>query len=172
MPRILHQPKISLSLHQTIDWAYSGFGLIQIYEKIAATLHCCNDHTYIWGECRGGVNKACMLNKPAYDMMKKAWDWQQMGVHAFRIVLEKPNLLIEPYQPTWNTAVLERMPYDLMINGEIHDKPFYIDAVFRWVQTSVPVSAYRLHNFFGHTGLILKLRDVKICSSFFFFENY
>ena len=39
---------------------------------------------------------------------------------------------------------------------------------FRWVQTSVTVSANRLQKFFGHIGLILKLRDVKIWSSFFF----
>ena len=44
---------------------------------------------------------------------------------------------------------------------------YYWRCFFRWVQTSVPVSAYGLQKCFGHTGLILKLRDVKICSSFF-----
>ena len=34
------------------------------------------------------------------------------------------------------------------------------DAVFRWVQTSVPVYGSGLN--FGDTGLILKLRDVEI----------
>ena len=44
-----------------------------------------------------------------------------------------------------------------------------IDAVFfRWVQTSVRFSGSELQKVFGKIGLMLKLRDVKICSSFFF----
>ena len=47
-----------------------------------------------------------------------------------------------------------------------------IDAVFfRWVQTSVIFSGPGSQKVLGKVGLILKLRDVKICSSFFF-ENY
>jgi len=43
-----------------------------------------------------------------------------------------------------------------------------IDAVFfNWVQTSVRLCVSGSQKFLGKIGLVLKLRDVQICSSFF-----
>ena len=43
---------------------------------------------------------------------------------------------------------------------------------FKWLQTSVRFRGSRSQNWLGTIGLILKLSGVKICSSFFLFENY
>ena len=54
----------------------------------------------------------------------------------------------------------------------ISQNRYFIDAVFfRWVQTSVRFSGSGSQKVLGKIGLILNLRDIKICSSFFF-ENY
>ena len=95
-----------------------------IYEQIAGNLECCNLPSIGWGTCNGGVNRDCIINKTAQEIMEQAWAIRQY----LTIDPQRLTMLAEPFHPTWNTAVLERMPYFHFIDGEIHDKPFYIDT--------------------------------------------
>ena len=54
------------------------------------------------------------------------------------------------------------------VNAPIANAAAGFDAVFfNWLQTSVRLCIVGSQHFLGKIGLILKLRDVKICSSFF-----
>ena len=95
-----------------------------IYEQIAGNLGCCRFQSTTWGSCNGGVVKECVMGKSSQEINLEAWKIRQfLSVDPQRITM-----IAEPFHPTWNTALLEKMPYYHIADGELIDKPFFVDT--------------------------------------------
>ena len=119
----LFDKMISISGPNGIPY-YNDTEAQSIYEQIAGNLGCCNLPSAAWGACNGGVNKECVLGKSSLDVQREAWRLRQL----LSIDPQKLTMIAEPFHPTWNTALLANMPYYHIANGEMHDKPLFVDT--------------------------------------------